>query len=135
MASITFLRGASIDGTSYATADTASTTLAIAARLIGDGAARWTNAATVRALPDAPDRVVCLGDVTALTGDAPAGLNGYLVRGIPAGRMFDVKLSAETGARRYAVIAKNGETPDADSIIEPPDFDADDNNKLLLRIA
>lgn len=36
--------------------------------------------------------------------------------------------------RRYRVITKNGETPDADSIIEPPDFDAADNNKLLLRV-
>lgn len=135
MSSITFLRGASIAGTSYATGDTATPSLAIAAKLIGDGAARWTAAATVRALPDVPDRVVALTEVTALTGDAPAGLNGYLIRGLPVGRMFDVKLSAETGSRRYAVITKDGETPDADSIIEPPDFDADDNNKLLLRIA
>jgi hypothetical protein len=134
MASITFLRGASIAGTSYATGDTAAPSLGLALKLLGDGVARWSAAATVRPLPDLPDRVAVLGDVTALTGDAPAGLNGYLVAGIPAGRMFEVKLTAENRQRRYLVIPKDGETADGDAIIEPPDFDATDNNKYLLLI-
>lgn len=134
MASITFLRGGNIAGTSYGAGDTATPSLAVASLLVAEGGAKWTAAAAVRALPDVPDRVVLLGDVTALTGDAPIGLNGYLVKGIPAGRMFEVKLAAENRARRYLVITKNGETPDADTIIEPPDFDASDCNKLLLLI-
>jgi hypothetical protein len=135
MASITFIRATNVAGTSYSVADVLSATLAIAGQLVAEGMAKWTNAATVRPLPNVPERVVFLSDVTALTGDAPTGLNGYLVANIPVGRIFDVKLTAETGSRRYAVITKDGEVPDADSIIEPPDFDATGNNKLLLRIA
>lgn len=134
MAGITFLRGGNIAGTSYAKDDTATPSFAVASQLVAAGAAKWTNAAITRALPDVPDRTVVIGDVTALTGDAPSGLNGYLVAGIPAGRMFEIVLSGETRPRRYIVITKNGETPDADSIIEPPDFDATGNNKLLLLV-
>jgi hypothetical protein len=134
MAGITFLRGVSIASVSYAVGSTATPSFAIASQLVGEGAARWTNAACTRPLPNVCDRVSVLGDVTALTGDAPIGLNGYLVAGIPAGRMFEVKLAAENAPRRYMVITKSGETPDADGIIEPPDFDATGNNKLLLQI-
>lgn len=130
MAGITLTRGVRIAGTSYSPGDTATVSLVVAHQLIGEGSAKFSNAAVTRMLPKQSG---FLEAVSALTGDAPTGLNGYLVEGVDTGRSFQVKLSTETAPRTYVVIAKNGESPDADSIIEPPDFDADTNNKLLLR--
>lgn len=130
MAGITFTRGAFVAGTKYSPGDTATVALSLAKQLIGENTAKFTNAAATAPLPKQSQ---FLEAVTALTGDAPTGLNGYLVEGVDAGRSFQVKLATETAPRTYVVIAKNGETPDADSIIEPPDFHASSNNKLLLR--
>lgn len=134
MASVTFKRGTSVAGTNYAPGDAATVSLSVAKQLIGEQAAVFTNAAVARPLPDRPEGVAFIESVTSLTGDAPTGLNGYLVEGIPARRMFECVLTGETRPRRYMVITKDGETPDADAIIEPPDFDATANNKLLLRV-
>jgi hypothetical protein len=134
MASVTFKRGTSVAGTTYSPAEVASFSLAVAKTLIGEGAAKFTNAAVTKPLPNNREGVTYIEDVTALTGDAPVGLNGYLVEGIPARRMFECVITGETRPRRYMVITKDGETADADSVIEPPDFDADANNKLLLRV-
>lgn len=134
MASVTFKRGTSVAGTNYSVGDVATLSLAVSKTLIGEGAAKFTNAAVTRMLPDKSEGVAYIESVTSLTGDAPTGLNGYLVEGIPARRMFECVITGEARPRRYMVITKDGETPDADSIIEPPDFDATANNKLLLRI-
>lgn len=134
MASVTFKRGTSVAGTNYSVGDVASVSLPVAKQLIGEQAATFTNAAVARPLPDKSEGVAYIESVTSLTGDAPTGLNGYLVEGIPARRMFECVITGESRPRRYMVITKDGETPDADSIIEPPDFDATANNKLLLRI-
>lgn len=135
MASIILKQNLLLGGVPYLTGATVSVSASLALQLV-PAQARWTAAATVRNLPTEPGLVVFIEEITALTGDAPAGLNGYLVSGVPVGRMFDVAIpSLGNLLRRYLVIAKDGEVPDGDSIIEPPDFDSSGNNKYLLRIA
>ncbi len=137
MAAITLTRDIGIAGAPHVIGEALTVSFSLARQLVGDGCARWTNGGVTRSLPlnvNGTDFIPLLSDVTALTGDAPAGLGGYLLAGIPAGLMFEVKLATENIARRYLVITKSGETADADSTIEPPDFDATGNNKLLLRV-
>jgi hypothetical protein len=135
MPSITILNGALVNAVPTSIGDVVTDlTFAEACSLVASGAARWTGATTAKPLPNVAEREVVLDDVTALTGAAPAGLAGYLVAGIPVGRVFVIKLTAEVQSRRYRVITKAGETADADNIFEPPDFDATGNNKYLLRI-
>jgi hypothetical protein len=133
MASVILNRDILISGTSYTRGATVSVSLSFAYELVGCGA-RWASVASVRNLSTEADRIVFLSEITDLTGGAPSGLDCLLIASVPVGRMFDVQISGENAPRRYKVIAKNGETPDADSIIEPPDFDATGCNKLLLRI-
>lgn len=135
MPSITILSGCIAGGVAQSTgAVVTDLSFSISSQLVRERLARWTSAAVVKPLPDVRGQVALLDEVTALTGGAPVGLDGYTVCGIPAGRMFDVKLAAENAPRRYVVIAVDGEVADGDNIISPPDYDATNNNKFLLRV-
>lgn len=106
-------------------------TLGEATLLVGDGNARWTASdGPLKVFRNRGSESLFPADVESL-----ADLRAYSFRDTPFRTMIDVLLAGEMTPRRYMVIPKDGAVPDGDSIIEPADYDADANDKILLRFA
>lgn len=134
MSQITFLENTLVAGIDYAPGDTLELILSESRGLIGTGNARFTNGWPVRIAPFTGAGPLFMPSITALTGGGEAGLDCLLLADVPIGAILLVAITGETAPRMYRAIAKSGESPNGDSIVEPPDFDADENNKLWLRV-
>ena len=131
MARVTLLRDYRAAGSTLTAGTELDVALDVADTLVGDGNARWTASAVPLKVfgnrgrePIAPNGADTLADLAA-----------YSYRDTPLGTMFDVAFVGSAIPRRYRVAAKAGAIPDGDAIIEPADFDAAANDKILLRIA
>lgn len=132
MSSITIIRPLNSGGISYDKDDVVTDLdFAIAGLLVRSGEAFWTGSPNAQPLPDTKNEAF-LGDVTEATGGTAAALDGYTTSHLPTGRVFAVVIDGKRCV--YQLQAAGVLVADGDGIVQPPDFDATSNNRLLVQI-